>query len=79
MTNEATIPKPPKVVVAPEGCGKYLTAGKEYPVNSILTEWDEETGYFFTTFDDNGEELVCAEKTTFLYNDFDWIIKEREA
>jgi hypothetical protein len=71
-------PKPPKVVVATEGCNPYLTAGKEYPVNSIWDEWDFLHGFGFNIIADNGYKLYCVENDCSHLRRDNWIIKERE-
>lgn len=79
MSNEPTIPKPPKVVVAPEGCATYFTEGKEYNVIKIWDAWDEWHGYGFWIYDDNGNKRRCIEMNSAQLNFGNWIIKEREA
>lgn len=71
-------PKPPKVVVTPEGCRNNLTAGKEYPVVEIWDNWDEDFGYGFDILDNKGEKISCLEIGCGHLYDGNWIIKERE-
>ena len=76
---ESNIPKPPKVVVAPEGCMSWFTAGKAYPVVEIWDGWDHIYGYGFKIADDSGTVLNAVEKDSLHAGVQDWIIKEREA
>lgn len=71
-------PKPPKVVVAPEGCNSYLTAGKEYEVVRLWDEWDDKYGYGFVIKNDDGDERDCIENECSYLGRLNWIIKERE-
>lgn len=71
-------PKPPKVVVAPEGCREYLTAGKEYPVIEVWDNFDKVRGYGFTIIDDFGDCQMTFENFSHDFKDGNWIIKERE-
>lgn len=71
-------PKPPKVVVAPEGCMPWFTAGKEYPVVNIWDEWDGIYGYGFNIIDDEGDTIGPMENRSAHLKGKDWIIKERE-
>jgi len=71
-------PKPPKVVVAPEGCNEYLTAGKEYPVAEICDGYSETFGYGFAIINDYGEYTGANEISSAHLKGGNWIIKERE-
>lgn len=72
------IPKPPKVVVAPEGCSSYFTAGKEYLVISIWDSSNNKFGYGFTLNNDSGYKVDCIENKCAHLNYGNWIVKERE-
>lgn len=77
MSNQ-TKPAPPKIVVAPDGCKDYLTAGNSYEVIGLWDDFDEQYGYGFTILNDIGNEIDCMElDCCFLFNQ-DWIIAERE-
>ena len=76
MSNQ-TKPAPPKIVIAPEGCCKYLTAGKEYEVN-VIEDYDKKIGYGFSLIDDDGDFLFAVERFSSHLNGGNWIIKERE-
>lgn len=71
------IPKPPKVVVAPEGCLPWFTAGKEYPVVEIWDKHDNTCGYGICIFDDDGDLRATTEMLSAHANG-NWIVKERE-
>ena len=71
-------PKPPKVVVAPEGCPENFTEGKEYEVIRLWDKWDDRYGYGFIVKNDDGNECDCIENGCFYLNLLNWIIKERE-
>ena len=74
MSNQ-TKPAPPKIVVAPEGCESYLTAGKEYDV--FIHEYTG-TQYYFEIIDDKGHVICCLENNDGHAGYNNWIIKERE-
>ena len=77
MSNTNEIPKPPKVVVAPRGCGRFLTPGKEYTVTEIWDSFDPDMGYGFMIISDRGHQFPCSELNCD-YARGNWIIKERE-
>jgi hypothetical protein len=62
------------IVIAPEGCQVYLTAGKEYEVieDTIFGRPDERK---FNIIDDNGNETFCLQKGDYHTNYSKWIIK----
>jgi hypothetical protein len=62
------------IVVAPEGCQVYLTAGKEYEVieDGIYKNTGE---YFFRIKAENGTIFPCELKGDFYTNFNKWIIK----
>lgn len=59
------------VVIAPEGCAEYLTAGKEYVVIEIRNN-----SYLFLIIDDVGQKLRCIAKECAHLNYKNWIIKQ---
>jgi hypothetical protein len=75
---DTAIPRPPKVVRAPEGCKKFLTAGKEYPVIGIWCGYDPTLGYGFKITTDLGDSYEALEMQCSSLNGGDWIIVERE-
>lgn len=77
MSNQ-TKPAPPKIVVAPEGCQSWLTAGKEYDVTQIWSDWIEYGGYGFSIINDIGNRSDTVEFGSEHLNGGNWIIKERE-
>lgn len=56
------------IVIAPDDCHEYLTAGKEYAVV-------ESGGGNFTIIDDDGDELYCLLEGCAHIEYNDWIIK----
>ena len=62
------------IVIAPEGCQNYLTAGKEYPVVDFWEEEQPNLGYHFIIKSDFGN-IKCLEKKCSHLNDKDWILK----
>ena len=76
--NSKTKPAPPKIVIAPEGCHEYLTAGKEYNVLGMWDEWDLYLGYKFKIIDDNNENADCLENNCTHLNGGNWIIKKKD-
>ena len=58
------------VVIAPEGCEDYLTAGKEYPVIEVIEE-------SFRALDDDGDEMYSNLKGSAHLKGKDWIIKPK--
>jgi len=55
-------------VIAPKGCPKYFTQGKEYEVSNIYED-------MFTVKNDTGNILRCLFKGCGHLNGRDWIIK----
>jgi len=74
---QQAIPRPPKVVRAPEGCAAYLTAGREYRVKDLDGYFDE-WGSFFTILNDRGNITYTSELDSSHLNGGDWIVVERE-
>lgn len=64
------------IVIAPEGCNCYLTAGKEYVVDRIDGEFDENFGFFFWFTTDRGSLQFDSTLKGNHVNGKDWIIKE---
>jgi hypothetical protein len=62
------------IVIAPEGCEDYLTAGKGYIVAKIES-FDETFGWFFTTQSDTGITIYTSEKSSPHLGYQDWILK----
>ena len=65
------------IVIAPEGCETYLTAGKEYP---IVDFWEKEHSFYgfrFNITDDEGDIMKCLEKVCSHLNNKDWILKPK--
>jgi len=60
------------IVIAPEGCEDYLTAGKEYLVESIVGKNDKDL--LFMTFADNGQEVWSTIRESSHLNMGDWIL-----
>ena len=75
---DTAIPRPPKVVRAPEGCAKYLTSGKEYSVTYSVECTDDAKEYAFYIHDNFGFKVQCFEKKCIHLNGGDWIVVERE-
>lgn len=63
------------IVIAPEGCKDYLTPFKEYEVDGIWAESDDERGFGIVIINDDGYKLGCLEKECAGLNGQDWIIK----
>jgi len=66
--------KAPKYVVAPEGCGSYLTPGKRYEVQDFFTK-DTCGGSFWIT-GDNGNYFLCLLVDCPHLNGGNWITPE---
>ena len=62
------------IVIAPEGCQNYLTAGKEYKVEDVISE-NGVRGCFFRTTSDCGREVYTSEINSTHLNGNDWILK----
>jgi len=74
---QQAIPRPPKVVRAPEGCRDYLTAGKVYEVTRV-GGFNPNRRHKFYCIDDVGQIIFCIEKKCHHLNGGDWIVVERE-
>ena len=62
------------IVIAPLGCNAYLTAGKEYKVEDVISE-NGIRGYFFMITSDIGAEVYTSEINSTHLNGNDWILK----
>ena len=65
------------VVIAPEGCFRYLTAGKKYKVVSV-DDLVCERVVFFDIINDDGAKIFCISKECSHLNGQDWIIPQRK-
>lgn len=70
-------PRKPKKVKAPEGCESYLTAGKEYDVNSVAG-MTKHNGYELYVAISEDEEIYAVQFNTSHLNGKDWIVTEWE-
>ena len=62
------------IVIAPEGCAAYLTAGKEYSV-VYMRDLGNGYRYEFDVIDDEGDKISCRQlQCSHLYLK-DWILK----
>lgn len=77
MSQNAKIPKPPKVVIPPISNAKF-TKGREYEVIGIWDKYNKINGYGFCVVDNNGAELKCDEGNCVHIGGGNWTIKERE-
>lgn len=61
------------IVIAPEGCEDYLTAGDGYKVISV-DGLHTVFGHFFEIIDDVGDNILCSERVCLHINEQDWIL-----
>lgn len=64
-----------KTVIAPKGCAKYLTEGKEYEVTHI---YGAKRNSLIFVVDDDGDELICCLFRSAYLKGGDWIIGKVE-
>jgi hypothetical protein len=63
------------IVIAPEGCNKYLTSGKKYQIVEIYDPISDEVyGIGFDIIDDQNNLISCREKRSRHINMQDWIL-----
>lgn len=61
-------------VIAPKGCGIYVTAGKEYEVFNV--EKTSKGRYYFNIIDDTNDQAICLLNRCTYLNHKNWIIKQ---
>lgn len=62
------------IVIAPEGCEDYLTAGKEYEVVEAIEESTNKYGSLFSIIDDDGDMIETVEKKSAHLKFQSWIL-----
>ena len=68
--NKMEVLKKGSIVIAPEGCSKYLTPNKEYEVIETINY------NIFEIKDDDNENIICKLNRCGHLNGKNWILKQ---